>query len=103
MVSTPILVELCLQTAGIWEAGKTGVLALPSSIGTLKLYPRKVNGVPIFAEVVPLQLEDGSLAFKARVVDAKGHLYLEMQDYRTVPLPYNVEEQLLQPLKKLVE
>jgi NADP-dependent 3-hydroxy acid dehydrogenase YdfG/acyl carrier protein/3-hydroxymyristoyl/3-hydroxydecanoyl-(acyl carrier protein) dehydratase len=103
MVSTPVLVELCLQTAGIWEVGATGTLALPRSIGCLKLYRTRVNGVPIFAEVVPTRDENGALSFDARVVDAKGHLYLELNNYRTVPLPYSVESDLLSPLKGLME
>ena len=33
----PRLVELCFQTAGLWEAGTTGTLALPASIDRLDL------------------------------------------------------------------
>ena len=100
--SVPVLVELCFQTAGLWEAVKTGVMALPRSIQSLKIYPHHVNGVPIFAEVHPT-MENGSLTFDARVVDAKGHLYLEMKDYRTSPLPYSADQELTTPLKVLVE
>ncbi len=100
---TPVLVELCLQTAGVWEAGATGALGLPRSIGALTLYRAQPNGVPIFAEVSPGKDESGNLRFDARVVDAKGHLYLELRDYRTSPLPYAVKRELLQPLKGLVE
>ena len=32
-MSTPLLIELCFQTAGLWEAGATGTLALPASVG----------------------------------------------------------------------
>ena len=46
-------------------------MALPHSIGTLTIYPRKVNGEPIFAEVTP-SMENGKVSFDARVVDAKG-------------------------------
>jgi 3-hydroxymyristoyl/3-hydroxydecanoyl-(acyl carrier protein) dehydratase len=100
--SLPVLVELCLQTAGIWEAGTTGVLGLPCSIQSLKIYPRKVNGTPIFAEVTPLTGEDGALTFNARVLDAKGQIYLELENYRTCPLPYAVEGDLLRPLEALM-
>jgi hypothetical protein len=37
-ISTPLLVELCFQTAGLWEAGSTGVMALPHSIESLTLF-----------------------------------------------------------------
>ncbi len=99
---TPVLVELCLQTAGVWEAGTTGALGLPRSIGALTLFKAQPNGAPIFAEVKPGEDEHGNLRFDARVVDATGHVYLELRDYRTSPLPYTVEGKLLQPLKELV-
>jgi hypothetical protein len=102
-LTTPVLVELCLQTAGVWEAGATGTLALPSSIGELTLYKAEPNGVPIYAEVKPGQDEDGRMCFDARVIDAAGHLYLELHDYRTSPLPYTVEQELLKPLQELVK
>ncbi|MEW6650707.1 MAG: SDR family NAD(P)-dependent oxidoreductase, partial [Chloroflexota bacterium] len=102
LVTTPILLELCLQTAGVWEAGATGALALPRSIGRLNLFREKPNGGVIYAEVMPASQEDGSLRFDARVVDEKGNLYLEVRDYRTVPLPYSVDTALLKPMRLLV-
>jgi NAD(P)-dependent dehydrogenase (short-subunit alcohol dehydrogenase family)/uncharacterized ubiquitin-like protein YukD len=101
LVSTPVLVELCLQTAGLWEAGKTGLLALPHSIGRLTIYKTRTNGLPIYAEVHPGQDKDG-LRFDARVVDAKGRVYLDLDNYRTSPLPYAVKPELLDPFKVLV-
>jgi NAD(P)-dependent dehydrogenase (short-subunit alcohol dehydrogenase family) len=103
LLSTPTLVELCFQTAGIWEIGKTGSLALPRSIHSLTLYRRSINGAAIYAEVKPQQSADGQLSFDARVVDADGSLYLELKDYRTTPLPYSAKKELLVPLKQLVE
>ncbi len=100
-ISTPLLVELCFQTAGLWEAGTTGIMALPHSIGTLTIYPRQVNGEPIFAEVTP-RMEDGKVSFDARVVDAKGHMYLELSNYQTAPLPYAAEPELIEPMKALL-
>ena len=100
-VTTPLLVELCFQTAGLWEAGTTGIMALPHSIGTLTIYPRRVNGVPIYAEVTP-RMEEGKLCFDARVVDAKGHMYLELSNYQTSPLPYASDPELIAPMKALL-
>jgi 3-hydroxymyristoyl/3-hydroxydecanoyl-(acyl carrier protein) dehydratase len=101
--STPILLELCLQTAGVYEAGLTGTLALPSSIGELRIHRQKTNGVAIFAEVTPARSADGNLVFDARVVDAKGRVYLEVDNYRTSPLPYRAEDDVVQPFKALVQ
>ncbi len=103
LVTMPILLEAILQTAGIWEAGATGTLALPRSIGELVLY-RTVpqDGKPLYAEVIPGRLSDGSLTFEARLVDQSGTVYLEVKDYRTVALPYSVDAGLLKPMKLLV-
>jgi hypothetical protein len=103
MITLPLLLELCLQTAGVWEVGATGTLALPQSIGELNLYHSKPNGLAIYAEVHPRQDADGNMHFDARVVDSKGHVYLDLHDYRTAPLPYSVEAELVKPLRALVQ
>ena len=96
------LVELCFQTAGIWEIGKTGVMALPRSIESLTIHRQNVNGAAIYAEVTPFQSGNGELHFDARVVDSKGRLYLELKQYRTTPLQARVEPDLLAPLQELM-
>jgi acyl transferase domain-containing protein/NADP-dependent 3-hydroxy acid dehydrogenase YdfG/uncharacterized ubiquitin-like protein YukD len=98
----PILVELCLQTAGVWEIGATGKLALPSSIGKLVVYDVQAEGAVLYAEVRPSEVGDGTLRFDARVVDDQGRLYLEISDYRTARMADNMEEILLEPMKTLV-
>jgi malonyl CoA-acyl carrier protein transacylase len=103
LLSTPTLVELCFQTAGIWEIGKTGVMALPRSIQCLTLYRRNVNGAAIYAEVKPYHSGNGELHFDARVVDSKGRLYLELKEYTTTPLPVSVQPDLLAPLQELMK
>jgi malonyl CoA-acyl carrier protein transacylase len=102
-LSLPQLVELCLQTAGVYEVGQTGVLALPSSIGSLTLYERPLESVELFAEVRPHKTVDGQYCFDASVVDANGNRYLEISEYRTAPLPYTADQQLVEPLKILAE
>ena len=103
LLSTPTLVELCFQTAGIWEIGKTGIMALPRSIESLTLYRQSVNGAAIYAEVKPVYAGNGELHFDARVVDSKGRLYLELKDYRTTPMSFTVEPNLLAPLQELMK
>jgi hypothetical protein len=103
LLSTPTLVELCFQTAGIWEIGKTGFMALPRSIQSLTLYRQNVNGAAIYAEVKPYRSGNGELLFDARVVDSKGRLYLELKEYCTTPLPVTVQPNLLAPLKELMK
>jgi hypothetical protein len=97
----PMLIELCFQTAGLWEAGATGILSLPQSLGSLKLYRQSLNGEAIYAQVNPHEC-DGKLSFDARVIDAKGNVYLELIDYRTSPMPYSAQKELVEPMKVLV-
>jgi Polyketide synthase dehydratase N-terminal domain/Polyketide synthase dehydratase domain len=100
-LTTPYLIELCFQTAGLWEAGATGTLALPASVGNLTLYPQPVNGVPIYAEVKPRGCGE-DLTFDARVLDTEGNVFIEMKDYRTSPLPFPAETELVEPMRSLV-
>ena len=103
LVTMPILLEAILQTAGVWEAGAIGTLALPRSIGELILYRNQPpHGKPLFAEVIPVRLSDGSVSFDAQLVDENGTVYLQVKDYRTVALPYTVDSALLKPMKLLV-
>lgn len=99
LILSPLLVELCLQTAGVWEIGTKGTMALPRSIGRLRVYPTEVNGSEIYAEVTPRGEDRERPSFNARVVDAKGRVFLELEDYRTEPLPYTVEKEQLKPLR----
>jgi NAD(P)-dependent dehydrogenase (short-subunit alcohol dehydrogenase family)/uncharacterized ubiquitin-like protein YukD len=98
LATAPLLVELCLQTAGVWEIGTTGSLALPSRIGSLKLYHVEAPSDQLFAEVKPLNSQDGALVFDARVIDQAGKVYLELENYSTQSLPYTMENHLLAPV-----
>jgi len=101
LFATPLLIELCFQTAGLFEVGATGMLALPQSVGALKIFKQPLNGVAIFAEV-ETHTVNGKYSFDARVVDARGNVFLELTDYQTSPLPYPAEKNLVEPLKILV-
>ncbi len=100
-ISTPILVELCFQTAGLWEAGSTGIMALPHSIESLTLFRQEGQLGEIYAEVRPIE-EGDHLSFDARVVDLDGNVYLELKNYRTAALPYSAEKSLVEPLQVLL-
>ncbi|MHC1783772.1 MAG: SDR family NAD(P)-dependent oxidoreductase [Anaerolineaceae bacterium] len=101
LFNTPLLIELCFQTAGLWEAGSTGNLGLPHSIGELKVYRKYAKGSAVYAMVQPKE-RDGHLSFDARVMDARGNVYLEMTDYCTTPLPYPADVDLVAPMKTLL-
>jgi hypothetical protein len=82
----PRLLELCFQTAGVWEIANTEAMALPSSLETLEVYrhPDVGNGKAIYAIVTA---QDEGASFDARVIDEEGNVYLDLTGYRTSKLP----------------
>ncbi|MFN2130483.1 MAG: SDR family NAD(P)-dependent oxidoreductase, partial [Anaerolineae bacterium] len=98
----PLLIELCLQTAGVWEIGKTGVLALPSAIERVRVHGLPANGGQLYAEIAPRQGTADEVAFDARVIDENGMVYLELEGYRTARLPAPLPQEDAAPLQALV-
>jgi hypothetical protein len=95
----PRLIELCFQTAGIWEMAVRSRMGLPSQIRKVRLL-RSPEAVKSRLYAVATPNEDGS--FDAQVVDEKGSLYLVMKGYRTMELPDPIDETLLEPLKRVI-
>lgn len=85
----PRLIELCFQTAGVWEIKTKGVLALPMSLGSVTTYrqPEEANGERLMALV---RAVDGGASFDAQVVDESGNVYMQLNGHRTVQLPGSV-------------
>ena len=102
----PLWIELCLQTAGVWEIGQSGVMALPTAIDQVLVHApvplaQGSNGA-MYAEITPRTCAEDELCFDAQVMDEKGNLYLELKGYRTAKLPSSVEEALVAPIRALV-
>ena len=94
----PRLIELCFQTAGIWEMGIEGRMGLPQHIDRVSLLmrdPEEAEG-QLYAVVTPNPF-DGS--FDAEVVNAKGTRYLRLSGYRTVAVPGAVDAGRLEALR----
>ena len=107
---SPRLIELCLQTAGVWEIGKTGTLALPTAIERVILHAEgsceeraQQNGDPVYAQIKPVLAQNDEPSFDARVVDGQGNVYLELEGYRTARLPAPVDSELIAPLRAVIE
>ena len=81
----PRLIELCFQTAGLWEMAVQHRMGLPRHVDRVWLYraPDAAAG-PLFA-VVTANPAAGS--FDADVVDRAGTRYLHVSGYRTVVVP----------------
>jgi hypothetical protein len=83
----PRLIELCFQTAGLWEMDARQRLGLPQSLDGAVVYERGGGAekhLPLFALVTA---RDDGRVFDARVVDEEGRVYLALEGYRTVGLP----------------
>ena len=89
MLVAPRLIELCFQTAGMWEMVTHRAMALPAAIGSVTIYrqPESAEGRRLYALVTAIN--DGS-SYDAHVVDTDGNVYVELRGYRTVRLPGEV-------------
>ena len=82
----PRMVELCFQTAGVWEIGQTGQMGLPSVVDRVTVFDPAPNGKLVVAELQPHSSAD-ALSFDARVRDGEGKVYLTVEGYRTSRIP----------------
>ena len=93
--AAPRLIELCFQTAGLWEAGREGRLALPSHVG--RAVVRRDAGEqadgPLVATARPTA--DG---FDCVVTAPDGTVLVRLQDYRTIALPQALADDVQAPL-----
>jgi hypothetical protein len=89
LLMAPRLIELCFQTAGVYEMATAGVMALPLAVGSVTTYrqPEQADGARLYALVTPV---DGGAAFDAQVIDDAGNVYVDLHGYRTVQLPGSV-------------
>src|SRR6185437_13720682 len=84
----PRLIELCFQTAGIWEMGAQSRMGLPQHIDRVSLLrsPDLAEG-RLYAMVTPNQAQG---SFDAEVVDAAGNRFVQLSGYRTVAVPNSI-------------
>jgi acyl transferase domain-containing protein/NAD(P)-dependent dehydrogenase (short-subunit alcohol dehydrogenase family) len=96
-LAAPRLIELCFQTAGIWEMGTQGRMGLPLHIDRVSLLsaPEQADG-RLYTVVTP---NPSSGSFDAEIVDAKGKRYLQLSGYRTVEMPNAVDAERLRALQ----
>jgi len=99
-VTAPRLIELCFQTAGVWELGVQGRMGLPQRVREVSSFrsPSLAEG-RLHAVVTP-DLAQGS--FDAEVLDTKGNCYLRLKGYRTVALSDGVDTEHLRILQAIM-
>jgi acyl transferase domain-containing protein len=96
----PRWLELCFQTAGVWQIGRTGRMGLPERIARLSLFDAPRPARDLHAVVTPHS--DGT-GFDAVVVDGDGAVHLELTGYGTAELPATVPGEIRAPLARAME
>ncbi len=100
LLMAPRIIELCFQTAGLWEMAVQQRMGLPQHVGRVSLLQPLERAVgPLYAVVTPDPVQGN---FEARVVDGDGNEFLELMDYRTVALPNAVNPELVRPLQVIM-
>jgi acyl transferase domain-containing protein/NAD(P)-dependent dehydrogenase (short-subunit alcohol dehydrogenase family) len=96
--AAPRLIELCFQTAGIWEMGLESRMGLPLHIDRLEFSSGVSESIvrPLYAVVTRRPDHAG---FDAEILDASGTRYLQLTGYRTVQLPDAIDAQKLKALQ----
>jgi hypothetical protein len=99
-LTEPRLIELCFQTAGIFELAGKARMGLPHKIDqvTFLRSPEKTKN-----RLLAAVKADPEGAFDAQVVDENGEVYMTLRGYRTAELPGAIEDELLRPLKDVME
>ena len=97
LLMAPRLIELCFQTAGLWEISTQGRMGLPLHIDRVCVWPApdRAEG-PLYAVVTP---HPHAGAFDAEVVDRAGNLYVDLCGYRTVALPDAIDADRLKAMQ----
>jgi hypothetical protein len=91
----PRLAEACFQTAGLWEIGQAGHMALPAHVDLVSLPGRPLPEAELFAIAHPA--DDGS--FDCQVLDGEGDVVLRVSGYRTIGLDSPLPADLQQPIR----
>lgn len=91
----PRLIELCFQTAGLWELVTLGKLGLPQKMEAVTSLRKPGPGRVLYSVVTP---KNDRKAFDAEVVDTEGNRYLQLRGYSTVTLSKSTDTE---PLKAL--
>ncbi len=79
--TAPRLIELCFQTAGLWQAGLEDRLALPMRVGRASWQATPDGPVRAVAR------ETSAGVFDCVVVDSSGTVVARLDGYETIPLP----------------
>jgi len=92
----PRLIELCFQTAGVWELGTAGRMALPTHVERVVRFAGADAPGRLWAVVRPREDDRG---VDAEVVDEAGCVRVRLEGYRTIELPGGLDAEALAPIR----
>ena len=99
-VLAPRVLELCFQTAGIWEIGTLNRMGLPNRVGSISFGANPINeAAGLFAIITP---HSDTGTFDAEIVDGSGMRHVLMAGYQTVPIDGEIKAEPLKALHALV-
>jgi hypothetical protein len=96
----PRLIELCFQTAGVWELGNAGRMALPTRVERVVRFAGADAPGRLWAVVTP---RDGDAGVDAEVVDEAGRVRVRLVGYRTIELPGGLAAEALAPIRTAMD
>jgi len=91
----PRLIELCFQTAGVWELASEGRMALPTHVDRVVRYASAKKPSRLWAVVTPQ--EGGGV--DAEIIDEGGRVRVKLEGYRTIALPGELAADALAPIR----
>jgi acyl transferase domain-containing protein/NAD(P)-dependent dehydrogenase (short-subunit alcohol dehydrogenase family) len=95
---SPRLVELCFQTAGIWEMGMESRMGLPLHIDHLTIFPQPEDSASgALHALVTRKPEEGG--FDAEVIDSRGNRLLRLSGYHTIAIPDAIDAKKVNALR----
>ncbi len=97
--AAPRLIELCLQAAGLWEAGRDGRMALPTHVTRAVVLPAAAE-----AAEGPLTVtaQQGPAGFDCIVTDASGSVLVRVEGYRTIEFPQPLPDEVRAPIRAVM-
>jgi hypothetical protein len=107
-IAAPRLIELCFQTAGLWEMSQQGRMGLPQHVDQVYLRATGVppvhkqgqdgHGTPVDGRLYAVVTPDHG-SFDVEVIDTTGKLYVRLRGYRTVALASSIDAEPLRALR----
>ena len=92
----PRLIELCFQTAGVWELGHEGRMGLPTHVDRITRFDGADDGGTLFAVVSP---RDDGRRSTPRWSTSRATVRVLLEGYRTIELPGGLDAEALEPIR----